>query len=501
MPQTGSSIQYFLLLGTILIALASCTQKQGNKESEKNPLNVTIQEPVDRNWAEIKEEGVLRMITRYSSNTYFLHQGMEWGFEYELLNEFAKNHNLALEVVVMEPDENPYDMLNSGKGDVIAANYTITEVREQYVDFTRPYNLVSQVLVFSDELYEIPQNIQQLIQRGIPVAVRPNSSYYYRLQELRKNGYPIEINLVSNTKHTEALLYDVSQGAFSATVADDNIFQAADRYMDHLIRGPIIAKKDTIAWAIRKSADRLKQELNQFLAVHFRLNGENEKPESSTFLNLLRNRYFEGGRQLAQYYYTEKNPVDGGIISPFDEIFKTVADSAGLDWLMLAAIAAQESHFNPNAEGWAGAIGLMQIMPEYSQITTDTLLYNPEVNVQESARILTNHLKHYSYIDSTDRWQFVLAAYNAGQGHLADARRLVIDFNENPNEWVHTADALVKLMDRTYYKNARYGFARGIVTTQYVREIMNRYETYKTILALVKSDDETNKAAIFGFMP
>ncbi len=478
--------------------IASCGSGTNNNRSDDG-LNVSISEPqTQRDFAAIKKSGTLRMITRYSSNTYFLHQGLEYGFEYELLKEFANVHDLRLDVKVVKPEENPYDMLNSGKGDVIAANYTITPERQRYVRFTHPYNLVDQVLVLSGELKNPPQSIEEVIQRNLPITVRKNSSYYRQLQELQKQGYPVRINLVQNNKDTEALLFDVSQGKYLATVADNNIYQASANYMSNLVRGPYIAENDTIAWAIRKNASQLKQEMDEFLNGHFRFDENDETPKRSAFLNVLRQRYFERGPQIADYYSAESPSAAAGVISPYDGLFKQIADSAGIDWLMLAAITAQETKFNPKAQSWTGAVGLMQVLPRYSEVQEVQMLYNAETNIREGVRILNEHLDHYSYMDSTDQWRFTLAAYNAGQGHVADARRLVIDFNKNPNEWEPVADALLKLMDRTYYKNARYGFCRGIETVNYVREIMNRYESYKNILAMANTTNNTGPPGVLG---
>lgn len=484
-------IKYFMVRlpwAALLMLLVSCSNNPD--ELADDGLGVTVTEPVSRDFEAIQEAGILRMITRYSSNTYFLHQGLEWGFEYELIEEFANEHNLALEVIVVKPDENPYDLLNSGEGDVIAANYTITTARRRYVDFTRPYNLVEQVLVFSGTVEAPPESIEGVIERNIPITVRSNSSYYHRLQSLQKEGYPVKVNLVPNEKDTESLLFDVSRGEYRATVADDNIFQASNNYMDGLVRGPVIAESDTIAWAVRKNAVALKEQMDDFLYQHFRPGGVDEAPKRSAFLNVLRRRYFERGPQIAEYYDTDVMPGETGIISPYDDLFKEVADSAGVDWLMIAAITAQETKFNPNSKSWAGAIGLMQVLPRYSEVQEVRMLFDEETNVREGVRIITEHLEHYSYMDSTNRWQFALAAYNAGQGHVADARRLVIDSDKNPNEWQNAADALIKLMDRHYYKNARYGFCRGIETVVYVQEVMNRYKTYESILAM---GDEKNK--------
>jgi len=481
------------ILSVSLLCVSCISQSDVGEFADNQPekeLRVSIEEPVDRDFADIKRSGTLRMITRYSSNTYFLHQGIEWGFEYEFVNKFAKKHDLALEVVIIGPNENPYDLLNSGKGDLIAANYTATKERKKYVDFTRPYNIVDQVLVFSGAIKDPPQNIQEVAQRGIPITVRRNSSYYYRLQELKKNGLNVPIHLVPNTKDTESLLFEISNDNFSATVADNNIFQASNKYMQGLQRGPTIAEKDTIAWAIRENAKALETELNRFLYDHFRFGKSGEAPKRSTFLNILRKRYFEEGPQIAEYYKPETQDSKSGVISPYDDLIKQVADSAGVDWLLIASIAAQETKFNPKSKSWAGAVGLMQVMPRFSEVTDEEKLYDVRTNIREGVRIIKEHLRHYSYMDSTDKWSFALAAYNAGPGHIADARRLAIDQNKNPNEWENAADALLKLMQRKYYKDARYGFCRGIETVRYVKEIKNRYKTYESILTMTKHNEE-----------
>lgn len=463
-----------------------------------NSLNIDVTEPIDRDYDAIKKDGSLRMITRYSSNTYFLHQGIEWGFEYEFVKRFADEHDLALEVVIIGVDENPYDLLNKGEGDLIAGNYTRTSERRKIVDFTRPYNLVNQVLVYSADIANPPQSVQEFVLSDMPVTIRSNSSYYHHIRDLRDKGTDLSVNLVSNEFDTESLLFDVSQNKYQATVADDNIFQASAKYMKGLVQGPTIAEHDTIAWAIRKNAPKLKEELNGYLYDHFQFQGENKEPKRSLFLDILRQRYFEDSEPLADYYSPNSDLKNEGIISPYDGLIQSVADSAGVDWLMIASIVAQETKFNPRSKSWAGAMGLMQILPRYSEVEDSTLLYNEETNLREGVRILKEHLDHYSYMDSTDQWAFSLAAYNAGQGHLGDARRLVIDQNKDPNEWEDVSDALLKLMHRTYYRNARHGFCRGIETVRYVREIQNRYKIYKNVLAMNEHNREQSLPGVLG---
>lgn len=489
--------EYLTIL--LFVSIVSCS---GTEEAEEITISdstfpTTTGEPVQRDLSEIQQRGTFRMITYYSSNTYFLNQGIEVGFEYEMIREFTRENDLALEVVIVGADENPFELLNSGAGDVIAANYTITPERREMVNFSRPYNLVDQILVFSSELTPMPQSLEDLVDMDIPISVRRNSSYYEKLSELQESGYDLNIQLLPDELDTEATLVEVAQGNLMATVADDNMFDATNRYMDGLFPGPTIAEKDTIAWAIRNNAPDLENEMNQFLYKHFRFTEDREAPRRSTFLNILRQRYFQEGPQIAQYYNPEWQYQTMGIISPYDDIIRSVSDSLGVDWLMVTAMIAQESEFNPNSKSWAGAVGLMQVIPRFVNIQYNNL-YDPVTNIKEGVRIFKEHMDHYSYMDSTNQLAFSLAAYNSGMGHVADARRLVIDQNKNPNEWEHVADALLKLMQRRYYQQARHGFARGIETVQYVDEIKNRYRTYETILALSERQQNRNLSGIIG---
>ena len=460
------------------ISMYSCFTPSESESTYEPNFTVPVSEPVYRDLAEIKRSGVLRMITSYSSGAYFLHRGIQVGFEYELVREFAKEKDLALEVVIAGLDDNPYELLYNGIGDLIAASYTITEERKNIVNFTRPYNLVNQVIVVSDKLGIDPQSIDDL--NGIPITIRRNSSYYNTLKVLKENRDSLEINIIEEEVDTEALLYQVANGLYKATIADDHIFFAVNKYMNGLKKGPKISEKDEIAWAIRSNNPDLENHMNQFLHTHFKY-GDDGMPRRSAFLNILRKRYFEGSVQIANYFSPEIVNRASNIISPYDSLFQQVAEEFDLDWLMLTAIAAQESKFDPTSVSWMGAVGLMQVLPRFSKISEDSLKI-PEVSVREGARIIKDHMEHYAYMDTTNQWKFALATYNAGLGHLADARRLSIDRNDNPNEWEHISNSLLKLMQRRYYKDARYGFCRGIETVRYVNEITNRYETYLAIL-------------------
>lgn len=482
-----------LLLGFAVSVFLACESyhQADNQEALVENLYST---PIERDWEDIKRDGVIRMITRYSSGSYFLDHGIQAGFEYEMVQDFARVHNLGVEVVIPAPNQTAIELLQQGKGDLIADNYTITEERTKWVQFSRPYNIVDQVLVVSSELGFVPKQINEIV--GIPITIQENSSYYPVLKRLQAMGWDLVIDVVEEEQSTERILMDVANGYVLATVADDNILQASQRYMNGLVQGPVLTRDDPIAWAVRKNAPELEAQINAYLARHM-WTDEQGNPKRSEFLNVLRKKYFQGSRPIADYFKPLNNQVNLGALSPYDSLMQQVGAEFGLDWVMLTAIAAQESKFDPQVVSWAGAVGIMQVIPRYSKHSSDSLLI-PEVNIREGARILSEHREHYAYMDSLESWSFALATYNAGMGHVADARRIAMDRNTNPNNWLDVSQAFLKLMEPAFYEHARYGYARGIETVQYVQNIMNRYNTYQAILALSQQNSDQPRG-ILGF--
>lgn len=476
-----------LIIGLAMLMLISCIRRvplQGDLSAEVD--GQTMEESaVLRDFQSIKDEGKIRLLTRYNSNSYFLQKGLARGFEYELVKAFADENDLDVEVVILRPDDDPYKLLNDGLGDVYAANLSVNEERRQRATFSAPYNIVNQVLAIHRD-YNVSDKLSGL--GPITISVRPSTSYYRTLNQLKAKGAVFTVEAVSEEWDTEGLLQAVSRGEIMATVADENILQAAMTYLSGLEEGPIIAKNDTIAWAIRKNAPILESRMNRFLSRHFRISTKTGKPLRSAFLNVLSKKYYTDGNEVAKNVRPVRRVLQSGQLSIYDDMIQKLAESHNVDWKLVASVIAQESRFDPYAESWVGARGLMQIMPHV--VDSDSLdLFDPYINVNEGINILKQHLQHYSYLDSTNQWALALATYNAGLGHIADARRIVIDMNRDPNKWVNIQDALIKLMRHEHYRHARYGFCRGIETVKYVNEVMNRYSTYSAILAMASTEN------------
>lgn len=167
-------------------------------------------------------------------------------------------------------------------------------------------------------------------------------------------------------------------------------------------------------------------------------------------------------------------------MSTYNHLFQRYAGAAGLDWRLLAAQCYQESGYDPGARSWAGACGLMQIMPT----TADRLglarsdMFDAEKNVAAGARLMGILMREFSDIPNTsERINFALAAYNAGSGHVRDAMALARKHGANPHSWASVAQFILKLREPEYYQDpvVRHGFVRGTETYNYVQSIRRRY--------------------------
>jgi membrane-bound lytic murein transglycosylase F len=177
--------------------------------------------------------------------------------------------------------------------------------------------------------------------------------------------------------------------------------------------------------------------------------------------------------------------IKQGHISPYDSLFKKHALTLGWDWRLLASIAYQESHFKNTEISWAGAQGLMGIMPGTAETLKIPLqeLTDPDVCIRAGVEVLRIFRQGFSDItDSSELVKLTLGAYNAGIGHIHDARRLAEKNGKNPSVWDdHVAEFVLLKREPEYYNDpvCRYGYLRGRETYNYVREILGRYDYYR----------------------
>jgi membrane-bound lytic murein transglycosylase F len=229
---------------------------------------------------------------------------------------------------------------------------------------------------------------------------------------------------------------------------------------------------EPIAFALRPGNPRLKEFLDSFVS----------QIVGSLELNDARDRYFRKNRGLVRA--RAKDAGRGGRLSPYDEILKKHSKRYGLDWRLMAAQAYQESLFDPDARSWAGAKGLFQLMPSTGLELGLENLDDPDAGIHAGIRYMHQILERLEpRVPLKHRLRFALAAYNAGFGHLQDARRIAAEEGLDPDKWFgHTEKAMLLLSQPRYYRRTRHGYARGNETVRYVSEIQNRYDHYVTLV-------------------
>lgn len=271
-------------------------------------------------------------------------------------------------------------------------------------------------------------------------------------------------------------------------------------------RDPSIRTEGDVAWAVRKSSPDLARELKKWLDVHAdkllamsqpKVKGGRDGrkytayvsdeyfPDIPSFGDYPGNgQYHEGASRGGRGYDNSSNNYSNkGKISYYDALFMRYSSVCGWDWHLLAAVAYNESSFNPNAVSPMGAMGLMQLMPSTARQFGVSNAFDPEQSVKASARYFANLMAHYAVVPNPDeRINFALAAYNAGPGHVDDARRLAEKRGRDKNVWKGNVDEFVLYMSNPDYYNdpvVKYGYFRGGETYNYVNYIRKDWEKFR----------------------
>ncbi|MCW8919388.1 MAG: transporter substrate-binding domain-containing protein [Gammaproteobacteria bacterium] len=416
--------------------------------------------------ATIKEHQVLRVLTRNNASTYFLWRGELHGFEYELAKEFAQRHKLRLEMVVPPSRDLLIPWLREGKGDIIAAAMTPTDERQQEgITFSRPYNTVSEIVVSrSDDPIDSAEQLA-----GRRVVVRRSSSYWQSMEALQQQGIAFELIAAAEELETEELLAQLARGEIDLTVADSHILDIELTWRDD-IRAAFALGERHHGWIVRQENPTLLRAVNAFHKSEYR----------GLFYNVTYDKYFRNPKQIRRHLEGRADTAGNNTLSPYDELVRKHADHYGFDWRLIVSQMYQESRFNPRAKSWAGAQGLLQVLPRTAREFGITDLHDPDNGLRAGMHYLSWLLKRFEpELEMGERTWFALAAYNAGVGHVRDARRLAVEKGWNPNKWFnHVERGMLLLAKREYAKSAKHGYVRGHEPVNYVRQIHDRYRAY-----------------------
>jgi membrane-bound lytic murein transglycosylase F len=431
---------------------------------------------------EIREQRVLRVITRNSPATYFLWRGKLMGFDYELAKRFAREQGLRLEVVVPQRNEDPLAVLLEGRGDILAAGLTPSALhRERGLSFSVPYNYVSQVVV-GRASEDAPIGIGALAGRAI--HVQAGSPYWEALEPLRETA---GFSLHPAPSHLDAqdLIGLVADGSYDLTVADSHILDIELTWRDDVAAAFVLGPPVGVSWVVRESNPRLLASVDAFLSREYR----------GTFYNVIYQKYFKDPKKIRRH---QEYRTRSGQLSPYDHLVQRHAEANGLDWRLIISQMYQESEFDPRARSFAGAVGLLQVLPRTGEAMGFSDLEDPATNIEAGIRHLAWVRDRFE--DDLPFWErtwFALAAYNAGHAHVFDARRIAAERGLDPDVWFDNVERAMLLLARAEYaRQATHGYCRGSEPVQYVREIRSRYEAYLETLAAAPPPVEIARAGL-----
>ncbi|MDP4239846.1 MAG: transglycosylase SLT domain-containing protein [Bacteroidota bacterium] len=449
-----------ILLTLSVLLFASCVRK--NTES--------LSYSISNDLKEITKSDTLRVATMYGSTSYFLFRDELMGFDYEMAENLANYLHLNLEFSIATSENEMTQWLQENKVDLVAYNVTATKELKRNFSFVLPQSDSYQVLVQNMGVNAL-SDVTELA--GKSVYVKENSIFYDRLHALNDEiGGTINIVLADDSLSNDDLIDMVAEHKINYTLAYHNVALLHKSYSSSLDCHMSVGFDQHNGWLIRKRSRNLRTAIERWEKL----------PVTEQIQSVLFNKYWE----KSPYFALREAKIPKGAISPYDRLFKKYAPSINWDWRLLAALAFHESRFDPTDESWAGAVGLMQLMPRTAlKFGLDrTTVYDPEMNIEASVQYIKSLNLAFRQIENkNERIKFILAAYNSGPAHVLDAMALASKFGKNPHVWFNQVEYfLLKKNDPDFYNDpvVKYGYFHGKETVKYVQSTLATYEKYQT---------------------
>ena len=448
----------FPFLFLALALCGACSGKKGKGEVSDFP--------------QLQEKGEITAATLYSSTSYFLYRMEPMGYEYDLVKDFAAANGLKLTVKVAESLPRLIDMLAQGEADMGAYPVVHSKELKDGFLFCGREELSCQVVVQPIKPgAKILADVTELF--GKEIYVTSGTPFHERLVRLDKElGGGIIIHALEADVIPEELVEKVANGEIPYTIAGDKVARLNKTYYGNIDVSLPISFRQRSSWIVDKRRPLLAGAINEWA----------QDKVSARSYKATAKRYFELSKKVQDY---SAHIIRDGRISPYDSLFRKYAKALDWDWMLLASLSYQESHFIDSIESWAGACGLMGIMPRTAASLDIPLqeLTDPETNIRAGVEVLRRFKAGFREVgDSLQRIKFTLAAYNAGIGHIQDACRLAGKHGKSSTVWDgHVADFILLKREPEYYNDpaCKFGYLRGTETYLYVKEILSRYEYYK----------------------
>ena len=437
----------YLLIGVVTLLLAAALW----------PSLPWMGKPENR-VAGIIARGELRVSTINSPLTYAAINNKDYGLDYELAKRFADYLGVKLKVTVRQNISQLFDDLDAGKTDMLAAGLVYNTERVKNYQAGPTYYSVSQQLV-----YRVGGNRPRTL-AGInaeQLAIAPGHVALNDLQALKESKYPDLNWRVDEKRGTTALMQAVIDGTLEYTVADSVAVSLFQRVHPELAVALDISDEQPVTWFSEKSEDN---SLSAAMLDFF-----NSMNEDGT-LARLEEKYLGHGNDFDYVDTRTFLRAVQNTLPDLKPLFEKYARQ--IDWRLLAAIAWQESHWDPQATSPTGVRGMMMLTRNTAQSLGLTDRTDAEQSLDGGMRYLQDMMaKVPEAIPKEERIWFALAAYNMGYAHMLDAMALTKKQKGNPNSWSDVKQRLPLLSQKPYYSRLKYGYARGHEAYAYVENI------------------------------
>lgn len=437
----------YLLIGVVTLLLAAALW----------PSLPWMGKPENR-VAGIIARGELRVSTINSPLTYAAINNKDYGLDYELAKRFADYLGVKLKVTVRQNISQLFDDLDAGKTDMLAAGLVYNTERVKNYQAGPTYYSVSQQLV-----YRVGGNRPRTL-AGInaeQLAIAPGHVALNDLQALKESKYPDLNWRVDEKRGTTALMQAVIDGTLEYTVADSVAVSLFQRVHPELAVALDISDEQPVTWFSEKSEDN---SLSAAMLDFF-----NSMNEDGT-LARLEEKYLGHGNDFDYVDTRTFLRAVQNTLPDLKPLFEKYARQ--IDWRLLAAIAWQESHWDPQATSPTGVRGMMMLTRNTAQSLGLTDRTDAEQSLDGGMRYLQDMMaKVPEALPKEERIWFALAAYNMGYAHMLDAMALTKKQKGNPNSWSDVKQRLPLLSQKPYYSRLKYGYARGHEAYAYVENI------------------------------
>lgn len=404
----------------------------------------------------IRKSGKLTVLTTNLPTTYYYDRDNNLaGPEFDMTQAFAKSLQVDVEYKVYDSTIEVLNALRDGEGDVASAGLTVTGSRRKEFDFGPVYQEVNEFLV----CHRSKRNIKKSEElSNIDVVVTAASSYIDSLKL-----YPNMSWTVLNDINTEDLLAQVARKKIECTISDSTLYSIERRYHIEIQKTYTLAKKSQLAWMLNKNNGELLSALNDWF----------DQYRDDYDLAYTLEKYY-GYVEVFDYVDTHKFLKRVKTRLPqYKDFFIDAANKNGIEPSLLAAQSYQESHWNRKAKSPTGVRGIMMLTQPVAKSMGVTNRLHAKQNIYAGAKFQAKMKKMVEHVNEPDRTWLALAAYNIGRGHFRDAQYLARKLNKNPDRWAEMKEVLPLLSQKKYFKNLRYGYARGNEPVRYVTRIRN----------------------------